>query len=52
MVLWFQHLCKYRIIMFAKWKFRQMYATCMWLVQLLLMFNKHDYLFNYFKVLC
>jgi len=33
--------------MFARWKLRGMYATCMWLVQLLLMLSKQDPLFSY-----
>jgi Kip1 ubiquitination-promoting complex protein 1 len=37
----------YRVTMFARWKLRGMYATCMWLVQLLLMLSKQDPLFSY-----
>jgi hypothetical protein len=33
--------------MFARWKLRGMYATCMWLVQLLLVLSKQDPLFSY-----
>uniref|UniRef100_A0A7I4BXX7 RING-type E3 ubiquitin transferase n=1 Tax=Physcomitrium patens TaxID=3218 RepID=A0A7I4BXX7_PHYPA len=37
----------YRVTMFARWKLRGMYATCMWLVQLLLVLSKRDPLFSY-----
>ncbi|XP_073388310.1 E3 ubiquitin-protein ligase RKP [Physcomitrium patens] len=37
----------YRVEMFARWKLRGMYATCMWLVQLLLVLSKKDPLFVY-----
>jgi hypothetical protein len=40
-------MCRYRVTMFARWKLRGMYATCMWLVQLLLMLSKQDPLFSY-----
>lgn len=33
--------------MFARWKLRGMYATCMWLVQLLLVLSKKDPLFSF-----
>lgn len=33
--------------MFARWKLRGMYATCMWLVQLLLVLSKRDPLFSF-----
>lgn len=37
----------YRVTMFARWKLRGMYATCMWLVQLLLVLSKRDPLFSF-----
>ncbi|KAG0626698.1 hypothetical protein M758_2G144800 [Ceratodon purpureus] len=37
----------YRVTMFARWKLRGMYATCMWLVQLLLVLSKKDPLFSF-----
>jgi hypothetical protein len=40
-------MCRHRVTMFARWKLRGMYATCMWLVQLLLMLSKQDPLFSY-----
>jgi Kip1 ubiquitination-promoting complex protein 1 len=39
--------CRYRVTMFARWKLRGMYATCMWLVQLLLVLSKKDPLFSF-----
>ncbi|BBN14829.1 Kip1 ubiquitination-promoting complex protein 1 [Marchantia polymorpha subsp. ruderalis] len=37
----------YRVSFFSRWKQRGMYATCMWIVQLLLVFSKRDNLFGY-----
>ncbi|KAL3692194.1 hypothetical protein R1sor_005845 [Riccia sorocarpa] len=37
----------YRVSLFSRWKQRGMYATCMWVVQLLLVFSKKDQLFGY-----
>ncbi|PIA47944.1 hypothetical protein AQUCO_01400502v1 [Aquilegia coerulea] len=37
----------YRISLFARWKLRGMYATCMWIVQFLLVLSKEDSLFVY-----
>ncbi|KAL5703827.1 RING-type E3 ubiquitin transferase [Ranunculus cassubicifolius] len=37
----------HRISLFARWKLRGMYATCMWIVQLLLVLSKDDSLFIY-----
>lgn len=38
---------RYRISLFSRWKQRGMYATCMWIVQLLLVLSKVDSLFIY-----
>ncbi|KAJ6908019.1 hypothetical protein NC651_018456 [Populus alba x Populus x berolinensis] len=37
----------YRISLFSRWKQRGMYATCMWIVQLLLVLSRVDSLFIY-----
>lgn len=37
----------YRVSLFSKWKQRGMFATCMWIVQLLLMLSKRDALFSF-----
>ncbi|XP_010261124.1 PREDICTED: E3 ubiquitin-protein ligase RKP isoform X2 [Nelumbo nucifera] len=37
----------YRISLFSRWKLRGMYATCMWVVQLLLVLSKVDSIFIY-----
>lgn len=37
----------YRVSLFARWKQRGMYATCMWVVQLLLVLSDIDSLFLY-----
>ncbi|WCJ31794.1 E3 ubiquitin-protein ligase RKP [Euphorbia peplus] len=42
-----RHCAWYRISLFSRWKQRGMYATCMWLVQLLLVFSRVDLLFIY-----
>uniref|UniRef100_A0A2P2LBI5 RING-type E3 ubiquitin transferase n=1 Tax=Rhizophora mucronata TaxID=61149 RepID=A0A2P2LBI5_RHIMU len=42
-----RHCAWYRISLFSRWKQRGMYATCMWIVQLLLVFSKVDSLFIY-----
>lgn len=38
---------RYRISLFSQWKQRGMYATCMWIVQLLLVLSKVDSMFIY-----
>lgn len=40
-------LYRYRISLFSRWKQRGMYATCMWVVQLLLVLSKVDSVFIY-----
>lgn len=40
-------LFRYRVSLFSKWKQRGMYATCMWIVQLLLQLSKKDRIFRY-----
>lgn len=52
LVLWSAQLivviyCRYRVSLFARWKQRGMYATCMWVVQLLLVLSDIDSLFLY-----
>ncbi|XP_071735461.1 E3 ubiquitin-protein ligase RKP [Rutidosis leptorrhynchoides] len=42
-----RHCTWYRISLFARWKQRGMYATCMWIVQLLLVLSKMDLVFSY-----
>ncbi|KAJ4847946.1 hypothetical protein Tsubulata_018544 [Turnera subulata] len=42
-----RHCAWYRISLFSRWKQRGMYATCMWIVQLLLVLSKLDSLFVY-----
>ncbi|KAF2284178.1 hypothetical protein GH714_019796 [Hevea brasiliensis] len=42
-----RHCAWYRISLFSHWKQRGMYATCMWIVQLLLVLSKVDSLFIY-----
>lgn len=42
-----RHCAWYRIYLFSRWKQRGMYATCMWIVQLLLVLSKLDSLFIY-----
>ncbi|XP_058006345.1 E3 ubiquitin-protein ligase RKP-like [Hevea brasiliensis] len=42
-----RHCAWYRISLFSRWKQRGMYATCMWIVQLLLVLSKVDSLFIY-----
>lgn len=37
----------HRISLFARWKLRGMYATCMWIAQLLLVLSKRDSVFIY-----
>lgn len=37
----------YRVSLFSKWKQRGMFATCMWIVQLLLMLSNRDALFSF-----
>eukprot|EP00250_Pteridium_aquilinum_P015144 c22406_g1_i1 orf=516-4535(+) len=37
----------YRVSLFSKWKQRGMFATCMWIVQLLLVLSKRDALFSF-----
>ncbi|KAF9609879.1 hypothetical protein IFM89_018964, partial [Coptis chinensis] len=37
----------YRVSLFARWKQRGMYATCMWIAQLLVVLSKEDPLFFY-----
>ncbi|KAF5765376.1 putative transcription factor C2H2 family [Helianthus annuus] len=37
----------YRVSLFARWKQRGMYATCIWIVQLLLVLSKNDLVFSY-----
>ncbi|CAI9109263.1 OLC1v1009054C5 [Oldenlandia corymbosa var. corymbosa] len=37
----------YRISLFSRWKQKGMYATCMWIVQLLLTLSKFDSIFIY-----
>ncbi|CAM6100145.1 unnamed protein product [Calypogeia fissa] len=37
----------YRVSLFSRWKQRGMYATCMWVVQLLLVLSKKDQIFGY-----
>lgn len=39
--------CRHRVSLFSHWKQRGMYATCMWVVQLLLVISKIDSLFIY-----
>lgn len=40
-------LYRYRISLFSRWKQRGMYATCMWIVQLLLVLSRVDSVFVY-----
>ncbi|GAV71431.1 SPRY domain-containing protein [Cephalotus follicularis] len=42
-----RHCAWYRITLFSQWKQRGMYASCMWIVQLLLVLSKVDSLFIY-----
>ncbi|XP_050204226.1 E3 ubiquitin-protein ligase RKP [Mercurialis annua] len=42
-----RHCAWYRISLFSRWKQRGMYATCMWIVQLVLILSKVDSLFIY-----
>ncbi|KAH7565886.1 hypothetical protein JRO89_XS08G0031300 [Xanthoceras sorbifolium] len=42
-----RHCAWYRISLFSRWKQRGMYATCMWIVQLLLVLSKVDSVFVY-----
>ncbi|CAI0428813.1 unnamed protein product [Linum tenue] len=42
-----RHCTWYRITLFSRWKQRGMYATCMWIAQLLLVLSKVDSLFLY-----
>ncbi|XP_015580547.2 E3 ubiquitin-protein ligase RKP isoform X1 [Ricinus communis] len=42
-----RHCAWYRISLFSRWKQRGMYATCMWIVQLVLVLSKVDSLFIY-----
>ncbi|KAG8642914.1 E3 ubiquitin-protein ligase RKP isoform X2 [Manihot esculenta] len=42
-----RHCAWYRISLFSRWKQRGMYATCMWIVHLLLVLGKVDSLFVY-----
>nr|AFN42812.1 E3 ubiquitin protein ligase-like protein [Marsilea vestita] len=37
----------YKVCLFSKWKQRGMFATCMWIVQLLLMMSNRDELFSF-----
>lgn len=37
----------YRVSLFTKWKQRGMFATCMWIVQLLLVLSERDAIFSY-----
>eukprot|EP00249_Psilotum_nudum_P024720 c29275_g1_i2 orf=485-4546(+) len=37
----------YRVSLFSRWKQRGMYATCMWISQLLLLLSKKDVLFSF-----
>lgn len=39
--------CRYRISLFSRWKQRGMYATCMWVVELLLVLSNSDTCFCY-----
>ncbi|KAJ7956899.1 E3 ubiquitin-protein ligase RKP [Quillaja saponaria] len=42
-----RHSAWYRVFLFSRWKQRGMYATCMWIVQLLLVLSKRDSVFIY-----
>ncbi|KAE8700087.1 E3 ubiquitin-protein ligase RKP [Hibiscus syriacus] len=42
-----RHCAWYRVSFFSRWKQRGMYATCMWVVQLLLVLSKLDSVFIY-----
>ncbi|MBA0869991.1 hypothetical protein Goshw_006199 [Gossypium schwendimanii] len=42
-----RHCAWYRVSLFSRWKQRGMYATCMWVVQLLLVLSKLDSVFIY-----
>ncbi|XP_034901852.1 E3 ubiquitin-protein ligase RKP [Populus alba] len=42
-----RHCAWYRISLFSRWKQRAMYATCIWIVQLLLVLSRVDSLFIY-----
>ncbi|PIN13800.1 putative E3 ubiquitin ligase [Handroanthus impetiginosus] len=42
-----RHSAWYRLSFFSRWKQRGMYATCMWIVQLLLVISKVDSIFIY-----
>lgn len=42
-----RHCAWYRLSLFSRWKQRGMYATCMWIVQLLLVLSKVDSIFIY-----
>ncbi|XVE83229.1 hypothetical protein DITRI_Ditri16bG0070800 [Diplodiscus trichospermus] len=42
-----RHCAWYRLSLFSRWKQRGMYATCMWIVQLLLVLSKLDSVFIY-----
>lgn len=42
-----RHCAWYRISLFSRWKQRGMYATCMWIVQLLLVLSRVDSVFVY-----
>ncbi|ESR41281.1 E3 ubiquitin-protein ligase RKP [Citrus sinensis] len=42
-----RHCAWYRISLFSRWKQRGMYATCVWVVQLLLVLSKVDSVFIY-----
>ena len=38
---------RYKVSLFSKWKQRGMFATCMWIVQLLLVMSRKDSLFGF-----
>ncbi|KAE8696236.1 E3 ubiquitin-protein ligase RKP [Hibiscus syriacus] len=42
-----RHCAWYRVSLFSRWKQRGMYATCMWVVQLLLVLSRLDSVFIY-----
>ncbi|GKV25291.1 hypothetical protein SLEP1_g34750 [Rubroshorea leprosula] len=42
-----RHCAWYRVSLCSRWKQRGMYATCMWIVQLLLVLSKLDSVFSY-----
>ena len=48
----FQNFCwtflfRYKVSLFSKWKQKGMFATCMWIVQLLLVLSDNDSLFSF-----